>query len=275
MKLRGKLDGAAFRLRNRLRMGRNGYQEVAQPKDELYSDRQNEDALMAAENRLLTRYPLLVEARARSRRARYLEILSVADYIERLWGDRAFPSARPLRWLDVGAKNWAYVDALAAFVSAHTLDYQLDGVEIDPWRLYRDLYTRRAYAMAYIQPYPQARYLEGDVLDCEGTYDVVTLLLPFVLPSPHAAWGLPLEGFRPQALLDHIVERLLTPTGSILILNQGCLEAEAQRALLQPHLEQGRLEAHCLGELPPTFLSYRYPRFGWRCQGIARDGDAR
>ena len=266
-RLRGTLDGAAFRLRQRLRLGRTGYHEIAQPKADLFAQRENAPALIEAEAALLARYAMLPSARQRSRRARYLEILSILDALEQLWQDTAWPAARPLRWLDVGAKNWAYVDALAAFLSAHTDDWQLDGVELDPYRLYGNFYTRGAYAQAHAAPYAgRARYLEGDVRAHDGQYEGITLLLPFVFESTHRAWGLPQSAFQPQALLDHVIRRLLAPGGILLIVNQGEAEYEAQRALLVPYQAEHVLDMTPIGPLPPTFLPYRHVRFGWRCR---------
>ncbi|WP_373531667.1 hypothetical protein [Vampirovibrio sp.] len=206
-------------------------------------------------------------------RASSQRVLEALTYLE--WLD-AFYQALPqafrglsqsgcLNWLDVGAKNWAYVDALDAFSRKQFQGaYRLDGVELDAHRRYQDFTTRSQAANAYIQPLPHAQYHEMDVLHWRRTAHIVSHFLPFVLKNPHLAWGLPLHYFQPHLLLLHVLG-LLEPGGVLLVVNQGEWEAEAQQRLWEQAAEHYALEIYPLGVLPTSFVTYRYPRYGWIC----------
>lgn len=170
-----------------------------------------------------------------------------------------------LNWLDAGAKNWAYVDALDGFIRAHFRGaYRLDGVELDPHRRYRDFTTRSQAAEAYIKALPQAQYHGMDLMDWRRKAHIITHFLPFLGADPHLGWGLPLNRFQPEALLLHLLH-LLEPGGILLIVNQGEWEAEAQEALLNQAATQIPLRVQGLGVLPTEWMRYRYPRYGWLC----------
>lgn len=166
-------------------------------------------------------------------------------------------------WLDVGAKNWSYVGALAAFLQANGLQhFVLDGVELDPYRRYADLHTRSQYAEAHIRALPQARYHAGDIHDWRQPAHIISNFLPFVFPEPHRAWGLPMQHFQPEAQFRHLLS-LLQPDGLLLIVNQGEAEAEAQVELFTRVASDFSLEWREAGQLPAPFIEYRYPRYGW------------
>ncbi len=195
-------------------------------------------------------------------------------------------AGQPFRWLDVGAKNWAYVEALDGFIrqqlsknadkakllapvaetSAPT--YELDGVELDPHRRYTNLQTRAQAAQAFIQHLPHAAYHAGAIQQWQQPADIISLFLPFVFEEPHLAWGLPLNHFAPQALLNHLLD-LLAPGGLLIVVNQGEVEAKAQASLwsqVQAAHPNLRLQIESLGQLDAPFIEYRYPRMGWLCQ---------
>ena len=191
--------------------------------------------------------------------------------------------SKPFRWLDVGAKNWAYVEALDGFlqrflpqpavmpthpVLGETPSYRLDGVELDPHRRYTNLQTRAQAAQAFIQVLPYAAYHAGPIQHWQESAQVISLFLPFVFEEPHLAWGLPLDYFAPQALLNHLLH-LLEPGGLLIIVNQGDVEAEAQGALFdqaQADCPNFQLQIKNLGQLDTPFIEYRYPRIGWLCR---------
>jgi hypothetical protein len=169
-------------------------------------------------------------------------------------------------WLDIGAKNWSYVEALASFARKHCgPDYDLDGVELDPHRRYSNLQTRGQAAQRFIQPIPQATYHSGDVRQWQQPAQVISLFLPFVFAEPHLAWGLPLNYFEPQALLNHALQ-LLKPGGLLIVVNQGEVEAQAQADLLENARATFPLQIKNLGQLAAPFIEYRYPRVGWLCR---------
>ncbi len=180
--------------------------------------------------------------------------------------ESAEPSHASLAWLDVGAKNWSYVEALSAFLQAGGLQcFVLDGVELDPYRRYADLHTRAQYAEAHSRAILQSRYHAGDIHDWRQPAHIISSFLPFVFPEPHTAWGLPSAYFRPEAQLKHLFS-LLEPGGLLLIVNQGPVEAEAQASLLASVAREFPLEWREAGQLPAPFIEYLYPRYGWICR---------
>jgi SAM-dependent methyltransferase len=148
----------------------------------------------------------------------------------------AVTARTPIQALDVGAKNWRYSGALAAWLSAHGLEARVDGVELDAYRVYSNLRTRMSYARHYCEAFSseaiELRYHAGDIQDWIKPADLITWLFPFVSPAPHRAWGLPLKHFDPQPLFAH-VERLLVPGGRLVMFNQGDWEFEAAKSLFQ------------------------------------------
>lgn len=144
------------------------------------------------------------------------------------------------RALDVGAKNWTY---LAALRSAVALPW--DGVELDAHRRYRSGQTRASVAGWRVGAHPGCRYLAGPAQAVSGSYQLVTCLLPFVTPVPHARWGLPARWFDPAGHLAHVWS-LVQPSGTLVIVNQSEREAEVQAALLH----DAGIHADATGPLP-------------------------
>jgi len=141
--------------------------------------------------------------------------------------DHVLRGVRPRgRCLDVGAKNGALLPGLCA---VHPGPWTL--VELDVHRRYADLTTRGAHARALAARFDGCRVHAGDVTSVVGRFGLVTWFLPFVVPSPHLAWGLPRRFFRPKETLAHVLS-LVDDGGALVIVNQGAKEADAQRALL-------------------------------------------
>ncbi len=157
------------------------------------------------------------------------------------------------RGLDVGSKYGAYLPGLATFGGAW------DGVERDAHRRYVTGHTRRAVGETIAARFPGCRFFAGDVRDREGSYARITWFLPFVVPEPHAAWGLPAALFDPAGALD-AVRRLLAPGGEALVVNQGAAEAEVQAQLFR----EAGIAVEALGQVESVLSPYRKPRFGWR-----------
>jgi hypothetical protein len=253
-----------------------------------FSDFPTEDAERASD--LRARYGL-TNLPQRACRQRVMETLTYLDWLDQMaeahpdWFEGIFAANSPegvsaacslkisahqpkLNWLDVGAKNWAYVEALTALAQMHYGEqFRLDGVELDPHRRYTNLQTRGQAAQSFIADMPQARYHPGDIRQWTQPAQLITHFLPFVLEDPHLAWGLPLDYFQPQAILDHLLS-LLPPGGLLIVVNQGEWEAETQERLFQAAKENHALEVKALGELPARFIDYQYPRFGWLCRKV-------
>ncbi len=239
----------------------------------LWQQRHNADELTALEQSLLQRYPHLGEFRRFCSQQRYMETLTHLHFLDNLlpkssWNTAIPPLQDAYRWLDVGAKNWAYLEALTTTANRlptqATAPWKFTGIEIDPNRLYRDGFTRGAYARTFTNTLlldnTTATYVEGDALAHTSHYHVISHFLPFVVPEPCLLWGLPLESFQPKRLLHHAWQQL-APGGHLLIINQGRDEADAQQALLNT-LPDAIIAWH--GKLPSSFINYEYPRFGWR-----------
>ncbi|MGE0200524.1 MAG: class I SAM-dependent methyltransferase [Candidatus Melainabacteria bacterium] len=241
------------------------YEERAESLEYCFSDRLKPARWQALADDLLARYRL---EDFRPTRFRWLETLTVLHHLETLLPDA--PSAGGhVHWLDVGAKNWSYVQALDAFarVGLKAPSVSLDGVEVDAYRRYTDGHCRLSYARAFCRHLPDARYVVADIRDWPGRasgegYDVVTCFLPFVFVEPHLAWGLPGNLFSPQAFLSRVLS-LLKPGGVLIITNQGEDEASAQAALLAACDGADQLEVTEYGVLPESLLKYHYPRYGW------------
>jgi SAM-dependent methyltransferase len=160
------------------------------------------------------------------------------------------------RGLDIGCRNFSHLPALSAFMHA-----TWDGVELDAYARYLNGYTRRAYGEWMAKQREQARYIAGSLLDVNGRYDLIVWILPFIVPAPLRAWGLPSRFFQPLQLLQHAYA-LLNPGGFMLIVNQGDAEAEVQQQLL----DAAAITARPLGELRSPFSPFRNKRMGWLVQ---------
>jgi hypothetical protein len=257
-----------FALRNFLRWEPGVYCEPTESKETLFAE---DPGTAQKETALIKRYSLepLVQHTSRQR---YCEILAYLEWLD--YGFQFAPNTflqlssteERLHWLDVGAKNWAYVEALYAFIATcqNGKPFRLNGIELDPNRRYISLKTRRQAAISYTQPLPWAHYHAGNLLDWREKTHIISHFLPFVFKEPLLAWGLPLAHFKPEALLAHQLS-LLAPKGILLIVNQGEAEAEAQQGLLAQAAKEWPIGFESLGQLPASFIQYRYPRYGWIC----------
>lgn len=159
-----------------------------------------------------------------------------------------FWQQKTLRILDAGAGDWCYAPAIYQFFrQAYTLaprKVYLTGVELDPYRIDEEGYSRVDYALSFIDPIAsQCRYLIQDVGEYqpELPYHVILQFLPLVLEKAHLIWGLPLRFYHPQETLHHLWQ-LLGPGGAFLVANEISPEYEYQLQIwqnekIQPYLE--------------------------------------
>lgn len=243
--------------------------------DELWARTPDADRALKRAQRLQTQYPSLKTIASQVVLPRQRQILDCLDSLHTLWhvGGEPLPLKLDiLSWLDVGAKDWAVIDAQAAMAKrlAKGARINLYGVELDGARRYPNLRTRAevaaSYAKAIMNYWRQqflAYYITGDVRELEGSYDVITWTLPFVFEDPHRAWGLLEATFAPEAVLAHVLD-LLVPGGLLFVINQGEAERDRQAELLAPHLENGNLRV-LAGPiaLPNLFIGWKYQRYGW------------
>ena len=118
--------------------------------------------------------------------------------------------------IDVGSLNFYYASALNTFFHPK----QLQGIELEGYRVYTNFYSRFDYAQCYIRPFSNTTYTVMDFCDFHGTADGITCFYPFVKPEPLIAWRLPLKVFQPQRLVEHCV-RILKTGGFLLMINHG------------------------------------------------------
>lgn len=266
----------AFSLRKRhgFHANRNiSFQELAEDKSNLWADRKNATALSQLEESLLSKYRLW-EFQKSASCLHYLEAMTILHFLDFLLENEtrtfkqtlSMQTMSPLKWLDAGSKNFSYAQAIHAilrFAGEFKEDpaFEVTGVELDAYRRYADGYTRAAYAQAFCQPLSDVHYQIGDIFTQTDSYTIISHFLPFLSPDPLLKWGLPLRYFQPARLLIHLCS-LLQPGGLLIIINQGEWEAQAQRELIETAGPPG-LAIDFIGQLPDSFIDYRYPRFAW------------
>lgn len=147
-----------------------------------------------------------------------------------------------------------YVEAKA---SPHNdeREIQLDGVEIDAFRVYSDFHTRYDYAQFYIKNLANTQYIAKDFLQYNEKYDYIIWFFPFVTEFPLLEWGLPLSKFKPAEMLQHAYNSL-NSGGKLLIVNQDEKEYAIQEELIR-NLE---LFYEKKGDFKNSFLEYEHKR---------------
>ncbi len=164
------------------------------------------------------------------------EILGYADLLETALtlADVRF-AGETIEVLDLGIGDWIYASALLGVARVRAPSplpkVSMVGVEVDPWRLYRDGHARIDWAEFYSADLPDTRIVAADSLAWTRSADFVTLLFPFVDRATHEEWGLPGRLFNPAGLLRHAWS-LVREGGALLIVNQGETEAAIQEQLL-------------------------------------------
>lgn len=155
--------------------------------------------------------------------------------------------------LDIGSKNWSYLPALTTFTKT-----PWHGVELDAYRRYWNLSTRKTYAEYMMKICDRCQYFPASLTEIQGQYSFIIWLLPFIKQEPLRYWGLPDRFFEPEKLLHHAWQ-LLVPGGKLFIVNQGQEETDIQRKLF----EIQNIDAQYLGEITSLFNPYKQSRFGW------------
>ena len=184
-----------------------------------------------------------------------LENKYAKDILEKCFQKNKKPN---LKILDVGSKNWFYVKGEYEYFAQFSSDFFIDGVELDAYRLYFNFYSRFEVAKYYMRDLKNANYIVGDVLNIKQKYDYIIWFLPFVTINPLKYWGLPKKYFCPEKLLNHCFS-LLNNNGQMLIINQGELESNIQKDLL----EKLNINYEFLGEIKSEYFEYKNKRFGY------------
>lgn len=183
--------------------------------------------LLSPEQR--ARYDVLAQRYALTRLGDYLrpeqwrENLYVLDVLDQQLGRNR--AAAPGPGLDIGCRNFSYLPALHAYSAR-----PWQGVELDAYARYWNGSTRAAYGRALAARYPGCAYHATSVTAVTGSYVLIVWFLPFLNVETLVAYGLPRRYFDPPTLLS-AAHRLLTPGGTLLIVNQGAQERDAQQQL--------------------------------------------
>lgn len=135
-----------------------------------------------------------------------------------------------LTLFDHGCDNWHYLPAIWHWAQHFSEQVQIDGMEIDPWRMYVNAHTKKSFAQGICKGYKGAQYIRGDSLHYSKQVDVVLSLLPFIEHREMRAWGLPKRFFKPLVYLKHLWD-ILNPGGVLLLVNVDKDECVQQKKL--------------------------------------------
>ncbi len=253
------LNPIFFRLRSAIRFRRAGYEEAPEPLDQL-SEGLRESLASPRADQMRARYDLK-RFEPRLRRESFISVLYFADLLDsifdssKLLSESQWPKpdagepARRLRILDIGSKNFDCAPAVVSVAERRLGHGQargvtLTGIELDAFRIYRNLHSRADVGHYFCRLAGQAiqqsserntnthQYVAGDLLKHNGTYDLITWFHPFLDAYPLLHWGLPSGRLRPRELFNHAFG-LLASGGRCVILNQEEHERDLQRALIE------------------------------------------
>jgi len=158
--------------------------------------------------------------------------------------------------IDVGSTNFYYAAALHQFYQKHSNLHQLEGIEVDAYRVYDTFHSRIDYAKAYMKGLKCVGYLPMDFLDYEKKANVITMFLPFVFEEPLLIWGLPISKYQPLAYMKHAYD-CLEKGGVWIITNQGKEEQEKQHELLN----ELKISYEDKGVFFSEFYTYKTPHY--------------
>src|SRR5574344_393246 len=237
-----------FFLRQKIHVSRKNYSHINEDKSELnFSDEEKN-----LEKDLINKYKLF-DYKNNSSIINYCQNLYTLYFLDKYM---EIEKSKGLSVLDIGSKNWFYVQGEYSFFKYFTENLNLDGVELDAYRLYSNLFTRVEVAKFYMKNLAVTTYIPANLLDLNKKYDYIIWILPFVKIEPLRTWELPDSYFAPQKLLKHAYS-LLNRNGKMLIINQGEDEFKIQKQLLN---EQGIINYYC-EKLNTPFYKYKNERY--------------
>lgn len=237
-----------FFLREHLAFSRKNYFIQNEPKEGLFAD----NKLIEREKTLVEKYSI-EHLKSNSTTQNYCENLYTLDILDRYF---TINFQENLRALDIGSKNWFYVQGEYFFFKKHSKNLKLTGIELDANRLYTNLYTRKELAKFYTQGLEECEYIHSDFLKHNSKYNCIIWFLPFVVDYPLLKWGLPSKYFQPKDMLKHAYESL-EPGGMIFVVNQGEMEYNIQNQLCNAL----KINFQPLGKIESDFLKYEIDRY--------------
>lgn len=227
---------------------RKNYSERNESKEGLFATKE----LIEREKYLFEKFELTA-LKSNSTRENYLQNLYTIDLLNK---HLSMIFKENLKILDIGCKNWFYAKGEYFFFKKYCETLTLDGIELDTNRLYTNFYTRTEVAKFHIKDLNGSKYISGDFLNHKEKYDYFVWILPFVVKEPLLKWGLPMEYFQPEKMLEHAYNSL-NNDGQIFIINQGEVEHEVQKALC----EKLNINYIPIGEIQSEFVNYKIPRY--------------
>ena len=231
---RNRLD---YPLRQLVRWQRAGFRIAPRLRGDPFAALPTEDrpSAMALADRLIRTYHL-EDFAAQTTPINYRENLFYLHLLESALEATPISLPETVRAADIGPSHWFYVQALAAVLrwwqTPRPRQIDLQGYEIDAYRVYADLHSRYDHALGHIRGLPGVTYIPRGFSTQPAAFHLIFMLFPFVFPEDHLKWGLPANFFQPRALLQAAWQSL-QPGGALIIVNQGEAEHRAQRALLE------------------------------------------
>lgn len=136
--------------------------------------------------------------------------------------------------IDLGPASWFYLPALLEVAPRA----RIIGVELDPYRRFRDLYTRAQHAQAHVQRAifmgRDVQYLQGDGfnyrLPNSNGSTLVTIFFPFVFSGTARKWGIPASYVRWRETLNTF-RNALRSDDRILIVHADQTEVQETRKI--------------------------------------------
>lgn len=241
-----------FFLRNKLVFSRKNYFEKNEDKDGLFPDKNS----IQREKFLLEKYNLDY-LKSHSTVQNYLENLYTIDLLDKYL---EITPKDNLSVLDVGCKNWFYAKGEYFFFNKYCEKLSLNGIELDPNRVYTNLYSRAEVAKFHLKDLQGVNYIKKDFLayklEHNEKYDFIIWILPFVAYEPLQKWGLPKKYFQPKEMLAHAYDSL-KEGGELFIINQGEAEYEEQKKLC----DELNILYSQVGEVDSFFINYKINRY--------------
>lgn len=252
---------ADYSLRQKIGWKRTGLRFENELKDRLFKQLPEAERQRAVERSatLLKTYHL-AKFRDASSVDNYLENLYYLDMLDKALNESQQTLAEKIDAADIGPSSWFYVQALHALLSWWSNPQQrkvtLSGFEADPYRLYRNFHSRYDHARAHIRNLQDVNYLTKPFHLQPVSFDLITMLFPFIFMDDHLAWGLPKKLFQPQKMLIEAWQSL-KPDGILIVVNQGEKEHLAQQAMM----EKLGIRILTAFKHESLFYSYDYDRF--------------
>jgi len=145
------------------------------------------------------------------------ELLEFFDLFSWPFSKEDRPSAKGCVIADVGTRTFSSAPAIEKNFEKIYSEVEIHGYEIDAYRRFTNFRTRADYGHYYSKKVRKGFYHAEDFRKSSRKYDIILMLHPFVTPSAHLAWGLPLSLYDPRDLFAHCLRSLRGETGLFLL----------------------------------------------------------